>query len=69
MQKNLANPFMSPIIPQSKTNLAQQEIIHGLVKSLFEVKNPSLSTNLATKHTYSSFKHKASVLGVHSRNV
>lgn len=48
--KPLSALLMSPIIPQSKTYLAQQAIVYGLVKSLFEVNNPSLSTNLATKH-------------------
>lgn len=79
MQKVLCSPLVNVVVPESKKNLAQQEVINGLVKSLSEVKNPSLAPNLATKHAIltaaissgctSSFRQKARVLGVHPRNV
>jgi hypothetical protein len=64
------------LIASSKESIAQEEVINGIMKSLFEVKRSNSIVKLATKHAIfattissasnSSFKKKAKCLGCSS---
>jgi hypothetical protein len=69
-------PSVPKLITSSKESLAQEEIIIGIMKSLFEVKRSNLVVKLTIKHAIlatiinfasnSSFKEKAKCLGCSS---